>query len=86
VKNVDGFVGVGGGSSMDAAKIAAFLCGDTRYLFRRYRRRPMRRQQCGYCQNRRLFVRRHKVWVPTISPPSYAATLGIGSADIAALN
>ena len=27
---VDGVVGVGGGSSMDAAKVAAFLCGDTR--------------------------------------------------------
>lgn len=26
----DGVVGVGGGSSMDAAKLAAFMCGDTR--------------------------------------------------------
>ena len=26
---VDGVVGVGGGSSMDAAKLAAFMCGDT---------------------------------------------------------
>ena len=28
--NVDGVVGVGGGSSMDAAKLAAFMCGDTK--------------------------------------------------------
>jgi alcohol dehydrogenase class IV len=30
VAGVGGVVGVGGGSSMDAAKMAAFLCGDTR--------------------------------------------------------
>ena len=28
--SVDGVVGVGGGSSMDAAKLAAFMCGDTK--------------------------------------------------------
>ena len=27
---VNGIVGVGGGSSMDAAKVAAFMCGDTK--------------------------------------------------------
>ena len=26
---MDGVVGVGGGSSMDAAKVAAFMCGNT---------------------------------------------------------
>jgi len=29
-KGADGVVGVGGGSSMDAAKVAAFMCGDTK--------------------------------------------------------
>ena len=31
VWGVGGVVGVGGGSSMDVAKLAAFLCGDTRF-------------------------------------------------------
>ncbi len=30
-----GVVGVGGGSSMDAAKITAFLCGNTRQVFKK---------------------------------------------------
>ena len=30
MSGVNGIVGVGGGSSMDAAKLAAFMCGDTK--------------------------------------------------------
>ena len=30
VSGVDGMVGVGGGSSMDAAKIASFMAGNTK--------------------------------------------------------
>jgi alcohol dehydrogenase class IV len=32
---VGGVVGVGGGSSMDAAKITAFLCGNTRQVLKK---------------------------------------------------